>query len=292
MRSIRSFLLLFIAWGTLAPCNGAFIKGNQRWQSLLASQVDQVGYKDLKLEAFRGSAGHSLADIGLQRLHEILVSIPSVTGDENAIAMFLKDILSHDFQVELQQVSDLEHVSDAPSPPNPRYNVFAHPHGRRQTSLLLTSHIDTVPPYLPYSLRDHDEIWGRGSVDAKGCVAAQLQAYQQLVDSGQMDSKAVSFLFVVGEERTGDGMQAANQLGLSWDTVIFGEPTELKLASGHKGLLILKIKAHGKAAHSGYPELGESAIDSTYLCCHRTMFSALLSIIRRVCSEKRISFQS
>lgn len=272
MRSIRSFLLLFIAWGFLAPCNGSFIEGPHRWQSPLASQVDEVIYDDLKLEAFHGSAGHSLADIGLLRLHEILVSIPSVTGDENAIAMFLKDLLTHDFQVKLQQVPDLEHVSDEPSLRRPRFNVFAHPHGHRQTPLLLTSHIDTVPPYLPYSLRNHDEIWGRGSVDAKGCVAAQLQAYQQLVDSGQMDAKAVSFLFVVGEERTGDGMQAANQLGLSWDTVIFGEPTELKLASGHKGLLILKIKAHGKAAHSGYPELGESAIDSTYLYFHRKVF--------------------
>ena len=280
MRSIRSFLLLCIAWGFLAPCNGSFIKGPQLWQSPLASQVDKVVYDDLKLEAFHGSAGHSLADIGLLKLHEILVSIPSVTGNENAIAMFLKDLLSNDFQVELQQVPDLEHVSDETSLQRPRFNVFAHPHGHRQTPLLLTSHIDTVPPYLPYSLRDHDEIWGRGSVDAKGCVAAQLQAYQQLVDSAQINAKAVSFLFVVGEERTGDGMQAANQLGLSWDTVIFGEPTELKLASGHKGLLILKIKAHGKAAHSGYPELGESAIDSTYLYFHGKVFPALLSIIR------------
>ena len=280
MRSARgslSFPLLFIAWGILAPCNGSFIKASHPWQKPLTSQLDKVGHDDLKPETLHGSAGQSLADIGLLRLHKILVSIPSVTGDENAIAMFLKDLLSHHFQVELQQVPDLEHVSDAPSPQRPRFNVFAHPHGHRQTPLLVTSHIDTVPPYLPYSRRNHDEIWGRGSVDAKGCVAAQLQAYQQLVDSGQMDAKAVSFLFVVGEERTGDGMQAANQLGLSWDTVIFGEPTELKLASGHKGLLILKIKAHGKAAHSGYPELGESAIDSTSLYSHRKVFSALLS---------------
>lgn len=272
MPSIRrslSFLLLFIAWGILAPCNGSLIEESYRGQSPLSSQGRKIAFKDLKLDAFHGSAGHSLADIGLLRLHEILISIPSVTGDENAIAMFLKNLLSHDFQVELQQVPDLENVSDAPSSQRnrkrPRFNVFAHPHGHRRTPLLLTSHIDTVPPYLPYSLREQDEIWGRGSVDAKGCVAAQLQAYQQLVDSGQVNSKSISFLFVVGEERTGDGMQTANQLGLSWDTVIFGEPTELKLASGHKGLLILKIKAHGKAAHSGYPELGESAIDSTYL---------------------------
>ena len=68
-------------------------------------------------------------------------------------------------------------------------------------------------------------------------------------------------LFVVGEERDGHGMKAANNLGLSWESVIFGEPTELKLASGHKGGLAFTISAKGKAGHSGYPELGRNAID-------------------------------
>lgn len=54
-------------------------------------------------------------------------------------------------------------------------------------------------------------------------------------------------------------MRRVNDLQLEWKTVIFGEPTELKLASGHKGNLIFTVKARGKAGHSGYPWLGQSA---------------------------------
>jgi len=54
-------------------------------------------------------------------------------------------------------------------------------------------------------------------------------------------------------------MMRVNDLGMEWETVIFGEPTELKLASGHKGMLILTVKAHGKSGHSGYPWLGRNA---------------------------------
>jgi acetylornithine deacetylase len=55
-------------------------------------------------------------------------------------------------------------------------------------------------------------------------------------------------------------MREANKLGLSWEAVVFGEPTEMKLASGHKGLTAFTLTAHGKAGHSGYPELGKSAL--------------------------------
>jgi acetylornithine deacetylase len=72
----------------------------------------------------------------------------------------------------------------------------------------------------------------------------------------------VALLFVVGEEAGGVGMKAANKLGLSWESVIFGEPTELKLAKGHKGGLRFTARARGKAGHSGYPETGSNAIDS------------------------------
>ena len=64
---------------------------------------------------------------------------------------------------------------------------------------------------------------------------------------------------MVGEEIGGDGMRNVNDLEMEWKAVIFGEPTELKLASGHKGVLILTVKAHGKAGHSGYPWLGQNA---------------------------------
>lgn len=69
----------------------------------------------------------------------------------------------------------------------------------------------------------------------------------------------IAVLYVVGEEVGGDGMRAANTLGLHPQTVIFGEPTEGKLVSGHKGIARLTLTAKGKAAHSGYPWLGRSA---------------------------------
>lgn len=80
-----------------------------------------------------------------------------------------------------------------------------------------------------------------------------------LIAHSQISADSIALLFVVGEETGGDGMRAANSLGLKPDVIIFGEPTEGKLVSGHKGNLGLKIHAKGKAAHSGYPWLGRSA---------------------------------
>ena len=200
------------------------------------------------------SGGHALL-----ALHKTLVSIPSTSGEEHAIAVFLESYLkAYGFEVELQAVAPLSTTS---SLERPRFNVFAYLAGHRQTPVLLTSHIDTVPPFIPYAIRHDDQIWGRGTVDAKACVATQIYAYRDLVHSKQIDPQEASLLFVVGEEIGGDGMFTANSLGLSWDAVIFGEPTELKLAAGHKGLLGVTVKARGKGGHSGYPELGESAID-------------------------------
>lgn len=149
----------------------------------------------------------------------------------------------------------------------PRENIFAYFGSSRKTRVLVSSHIDTVPPFWPYERRG-EEIWGRGSVDAKGSAAAQIIAVEQLLAAGKIQEGDVALLFVVGEEVGGDGMRKANDLGLSWETAIFGEPTELKLASGHKGIMSLQVTAKGKAGHSGYPELGKSAnkmlVDALY----------------------------
>ena len=96
-------------------------------------------------------------------------------------------------------------------------------------------HIDTVPPHYGYEVHNHNQIWGRGSVDDKACVAAQFHAVQELLASRDISPNDVSLLFVVGEELGGDGMRRVNDLEMEWHTVIFGEPTELKLATGHKG---------------------------------------------------------
>lgn len=185
----------------------------------------------------------------LLNLHKDLVTHPSITGDEDSVGRYLTNYLrSKNFTVEQQEV--------ALDPP--RANIFAYSGQTRKTRTLISSHIDTVPPFLKYERRG-DEIWGRGSVDAKGSVASQIIAVEDLLASGTIGEGDVGLLYVVGEETGGKGMRKANDLGLTWDTVIFGEPTELKLASGHKGIMSLQISAKGKAGHSGYPELGKSA---------------------------------
>lgn len=184
-------------------------------------------------------------------LHRKLIEIESITGNEKDVGKWLASYLyGQDFTVELQVVSEK------------RYNILAYGK-KRATTILVSSHIDTVPPYWPYyHNKTSDVIGGRGSVDAKGSVAAQIIAVQGLRKALNDD---VSLLFVVGEETGGDGMRAFS----SWsdrptphpDFVIFGEPTEAKLVCGHKGILGFNIHVTGKAAHSGYPWLGVSAND-------------------------------
>ncbi|WKT51417.1 Peptidase M20 [Fusarium oxysporum f. sp. vasinfectum] len=192
----------------------------------------------------------SLKSSALLELHKSLVERPSVTGSEKHVTDFLQTYLQDaGFTVETQSVA------------KNRDNILAYYNNTRKTKVLVTSHIDTVPPFWPYERRG-DEIWGRGTVDAKGSVAAQIIAVQELFDKKEVNDGDVALLFVVGEETGGPGMGNVNDLGLSWESVVFGEPTELKLARGHKGGLGFTIKANGKAGHSGYPETGSNAIDS------------------------------
>lgn len=196
----------------------------------------------------------------LLSLHRDLVKIESISSNEYAVGQYLQKYLNaHNFTVEAQTVTEMRTATGLEKTKHDRHNIIAYHGKKRKTRTLLTSHIDTVPPYWPYEVRPHHDIWGRGSVDAKGCVATQIIALQELLDSEEVGDGDVALLFVVGEETGGDGMRKANDLGLEWETVIFGEPTELKLASGHKGNIGLNIRAKGKAAHSGYPWLGANA---------------------------------
>lgn len=211
---------------------------------------------------------------GLVALHKALVEIPSVSGNEQAVAEYLLDYFSyHDWSAKLQAVPSKNDESAAN-----RYNVLAWPpsDSEKETKstpkVLVTSHIDVVPPHIPYSISDEKlsrdtVIKGRGSVDAKASVAAQITAVQELLSSEAVDPEELMLLFVVGEEKGGDGMKYFSDTlqrldpPPSFDAVIFGEPTELKLACGHKGGLVCTAEAHGKAGHSGYPWLGKSATE-------------------------------
>ncbi|KAL3466988.1 putative peptidase [Aspergillus heterothallicus] len=180
-----------------------------------------------------------------------LMSVPSTSDEEQNIAQFLSTHLrSLGYTVELQPIA----------PDSSRCNVYAYPGTARKTRTLLTSHMDTVPPHLPFRI-DNGIIYGRGACDDKGPLAAQIVALEELrAERTINDTGDAALLFVVGEEKGGPGMLAANALNLAWEAVIFGEPTEGKMGRGHKGHFVFELVAAGVPCHSGYPERGESAI--------------------------------
>lgn len=119
----------------------------------------------------------------------------------------------------------------------------------------LSTHLDTVPPFVPPRL-DGNKLWGRGACDAKGIAAAMIFAAERLRARGV----PVALLFVVGEEVTHDGAEAANRVPTTNKVLINGEPTESTLAVGTKGAMRFSLRTIGQAAHSAYPHLGKSAI--------------------------------
>jgi acetylornithine deacetylase len=214
----------------------------------------------------------------LLALHKNLVDISSTTGAEHDVGAFLIDyFISRSWHYEVEKVVPRNNTPDG----RDRLNVVAWPPSKSSKhddnnnkkpdpKVLVTSHIDVVPPHIPYSITDGGKkvtratvIAGRGSVDAKGSVAAQLTAVEDLLARGHVAPGDIMVAYVVGEERYGDGMQAfsehAKSSSLAFKAAIFGEPTENKLACGHKGGMVCEVTARGKAGHSGYPWLGKSA---------------------------------
>lgn len=172
-----------------------------------------------------------------------LVNIESITGNEGACCGFLADYLARNgWKVE-------------PIPVSPgRFNVYAR-HG--QPKVVLSTHLDTVPPFIPAS-EDAEHIYGRGSCDAKGIASAEVSAAEGLLHEGIGD---IGLLFLVGEETLSDGACAANQVPRGSKYLINGEPTCNKLALGTKGNLRVDVRVTGTMAHSAYPHMGDSAID-------------------------------
>lgn len=194
----------------------------------------------------------------LLKLHRSLMEIESITGNEYAVANYLTKYLKNSgLTVETQHVEDK------------RYNIYAYYGEQRNTSTVISSHIDVVPPHIGYSV-DGTKIRGRGACDDKGPLAAQVIAFLDLLHEGKLKEGDASLLFVVGEENSGIGMRTASEgLGVSWDYAIFGEPTENKLGVGHKGIFAFDVEVIGRASHSGYPELGISATDILVPILHK-----------------------
>jgi acetylornithine deacetylase len=174
-----------------------------------------------------------------------LIDIESISGKEGAAAGFLATYLEGlGYAVERMPVE------------GERFNVFARPAETDVPALVFSTHIDTVPPFLPARMDDAN-IYGRGACDAKGIIAAQIGACERLRKTGH----AVGMLFVVGEERDSLGATVANRSPRGSRFLVNGEPTDNRIAVASKGALRVEVTAHGRMAHSAYPELGESAIE-------------------------------
>jgi len=184
-----------------------------------------------------------------------LVDIQSITGNEAAVGNYLYGELCRLGYQTLKMPVEGD-----------RFNLYAVPEAASRKpettpAVTFSTHMDTVPPFIPSS-EDEGRIYGRGSCDAKGIIAAQVAATERLRHEGLQ----VGLLFVVGEERDSLGAQVANQYAASRQGprskfLVNGEPTENRIALASKGTLRVEVAAKGRMAHSAYPELGESAID-------------------------------
>lgn len=186
-------------------------------------------------------------------LTRALVDIESISENEAAVGDYLAAYLGKLASGTGGRVEKIDTEFAAAGRPG-RANVLAWWGEPRVT---LSTHMDTVPPFFP-SREDDEFIWGRGACDAKGIIAAMIAAAERL-----LEQKTTNFalLFVVGEERNSAGAMAAAREPRGSRYLVNGEPTENKVALASKGTLRLELTAHGRMAHSAYPELGESAIE-------------------------------
>ncbi len=174
-----------------------------------------------------------------------LVDIDSTTGREAEAGRWIAALLrARGYHVVEQPVA------------GDRFNVFAHLDA--DPRVVFSTHFDCVPPFFP-SREEPGLVFGRGACDAKGILAAQLAAAERLRAAGET---RVGLLFVTGEERGSDGARVANEhapQGVRF--LVNGEPTDNRLGAATRGILRVRLRASGRAAHSSFPELGESAID-------------------------------
>jgi acetylornithine deacetylase len=193
-----------------------------------------------------------------------LVDIESTTYHEAPAGEFLAGYLaSLGWEITRQPVPQPDPTRTPGGGTGPRFNVYAAEKGTTP-DVVLSTHMDTVPPFLGPCREDADFLYGRGTCDAKGIIAAQIAAAEKL----RAAKVKVGLLFVVGEERDSAGAKVANQHPVGSRFLINGEPTDNRLALASKGCLRVEFYAHGKMAHSAYPELGTSAIDKLLGALH------------------------
>jgi acetylornithine deacetylase len=200
--------------------------------------------------------GTANAPVDVLQLARQLIDIESTIGNEGEVGRVLAAYLRQRGYSVLEQ--PLESLSGSAAPGS-RINVIA---AVGEPEVVFSTHFDCVPPFFPSRIED-GKLYGRGACDAKGILAAQVAAAERLRAAGET---RIGLVFVGGEERGSDGAKAANRIASKARFLINGEPTDLRLGAATRGCYRVRLTASGKAAHSGYPELGESAIEKLLDC--------------------------
>lgn len=191
------------------------------------------------------------------RLTEKLVSLESVTGKEASVGDYLTAYCrDQGLTVEKQYCTDT------------RFNVLisygAFPADEKVYGLLLHGHMDTVPAldmknsFTP--ILDDEYLYGRGTVDQKGGLAAAVSALISLQKRGIQLEKPVCVAAVIDEESEHRGTMKLVESGIQAEAAVITEPSNLRAVVGCKGTLPLKLTVIGKAAHGCRPWLGVNAV--------------------------------
>ena len=172
-----------------------------------------------------------------------MVETYSPSGGEHQLTRFLeKEMQALGYTVTVDRVGNVVGVMGQGSP-----------------TVLLCGHMDTVPQFLPVSLRD-GVLYGRGTVDAKGPLAAMIMAGRHLRDEGFKGSLIVAA--VVQEEGDNRGVKSLIQSGVEADYAVFGEPTGADtLTVAYKGSISMEVTCSTETGHSSAPWMYSSAIE-------------------------------
>src|SRR5581483_8242888 len=158
-----------------------------------------------------------------------LIDIESISGNEAKVADFLyRHLCGLGYQVSKMPVE------------GERVNVWAVWPEQPHPAAVLSTHMDTVPPFIPSS-EDMGNVYGRGSCDAKGIIAAEIAAAERLRENGIR----VGLLFLIEEDRDGLGAKLANRQRPGSKFLNNREPTENRVAIASKGALRAEVTSSG-----------------------------------------------
>lgn len=199
-------------------------------------------------------------------LARLLIDIDSTTGREAEVGRVLSSYLRERGYSVLEQPLDSGPIRPSAGEGDGRadagrFNVVA---AAGEPHVVFSTHFDCVPPFFA-SRVEGGLLHGRGACDAKGILAAQIAAAERLRAEGET---RVGLVFVAGEERGSDGAMAVNRIASPAKFLVNGEPTDNRLGVATRGVYRVRLRAVGRAAHSGYPELGESAIEKLLEVLH------------------------